>query len=166
MNQAFIALGTNIEPRKEHLIQALELLEANEAVRIQKRSSVYETAPVGYQDQSDFLNMVLELEISLSAIDLLSVCQQIEKDLGRKREIRFGPRTIDLDILTFNHENSTVERLIIPHPRMHERAFVLIPLAEIAPGFIIPVHEKSVEACLKELSESDKADVRLLDIEI
>lgn len=75
-------------------------------------------------------------------------------------------RTIDLDILTFNHENSTVERLIIPHPRMHERAFVLIPLAEIAPGFIIPVREKSVEAYLKELPESDKADVRLLETEI
>lgn len=71
MNQAFIALGTNIEPRKEHLRQALEILEANEAVRIQKRSSVYETAPVGYQDQSDFLNMVLEIQTSLSAMDLL-----------------------------------------------------------------------------------------------
>lgn len=166
MNQAFIALGTNIEPRKEHLIQAIELLEANEAVGIQKRSSVYETAPVGYQDQSDFLNMVLEIQTSLSAMDLLLFCQQIEKELGRKRDIRFGPRTIDLDILTFNHENSTVERLIIPHPRMHERAFVLIPLAEIAPGFIIPVREKSVEAYLKELPESDKADVRLLETEI
>ncbi|MFD1417084.1 2-amino-4-hydroxy-6-hydroxymethyldihydropteridine diphosphokinase [Oceanobacillus jeddahense] len=166
MNQAFIALGTNIEPREEHLKQALDLLEANEYISIQKKSSIYETAPVGYQDQADFLNMVLELQTSLSSMNLLDVCQQIERELGRKRDIRFGPRTIDLDILTFNHENSRVERLIIPHPRMHERAFVLIPLGEIAPAFIIPVHEKSVEAYLKEIPEKDRADVRLWKEEI
>lgn len=161
MNRTFIALGTNIEPRVEYLMQALELLEANEYITIKKKSSIYETAPVGYQDQADFLNMVLELQTSFSAMELLLVCQQIETELGRERDIRFGPRTIDLDILTFNHENSTVERLIIPHPRMHERAFVLIPLSEIAPGFVIPVREKSVEAYLKELPESDKMSVRL-----
>ncbi|WP_152657380.1 2-amino-4-hydroxy-6-hydroxymethyldihydropteridine diphosphokinase [Oceanobacillus sp. CFH 90083] len=161
MNQAFIALGTNIEPREEHLLQALDLLEADTRITIQKKSSVYETAPVGYLHQADFLNMVLELQTSLSPIELLDSCQQIEKELGRKRDIRFGPRTIDLDILTFNHENSTVERLIIPHPRMHERAFVLIPLAEIAPEFMIPVHERSVEAYLEDLPEQDKEDVRL-----
>lgn len=99
-------------------------------------------------------------------MELLEVCQQIEKELGRKRDIRFGPRTIDLDILTFNYENSTVERLIIPHPRMHERAFVLIPLAEIAPGFVVPVQKKTVEAYLEELPEKDKADVRLWKTEI
>ncbi|WP_040977615.1 2-amino-4-hydroxy-6-hydroxymethyldihydropteridine diphosphokinase [Oceanobacillus jeddahense] len=166
MNQAFIALGTNIEPREEYLKQALDLLEANEYISIQKKSSIYETAPVGYQDQADFLNMVLELQTSLSSMNLLDVCQQIERELGRKRDIRFGPRTIDLDILTFNHENSRVERLIIPHPRMHERAFVLIPLGEIAPAFIIPVHEKSVEAYLKEIPEKDRTDVRLWKEEI
>lgn len=166
MNQAYIALGTNIEPREEHLMQALDLLEVNEHISIQKKSSIYETAPVGYQDQADFLNMVLELQTSLSSMELLEVCQQIEKELGRKRDIRFGPRTIDLDILTFNYENSTVERLIIPHPRMHERAFVLIPLAEIAPDFVIPVHKKTVEAFLEELPEKDKADVRLWKTEI
>ncbi|GAA0336342.1 2-amino-4-hydroxy-6-hydroxymethyldihydropteridine diphosphokinase [Oceanobacillus sp. FSL W7-1293] len=166
MNQAFIALGTNIEPREEHLTQALDLLETNEYISIQKKSSIYETAPVGYQDQADFLNMVLALQTSLSSMELLEVCQQIEKELGRKRDIRFGPRTIDLDILTFNYENSTVERLIIPHPRMHERAFVLIPLAEIAPGFVVPVQKKTVEAYLEELPEKDKADVRLWKTEI
>ena len=166
MNQAFIALGTNIEPREEHLTQALDLLETNEYISIQKKSSIYETAPVGYQDQADFLNMVLALQTNLSSMDLLEACQQIEKELGRKRDIRFGPRTIDLDILTFNYENSTVERLIIPHPRMHERAFVLIPLAEIAPGFVVPVQKKTVEAYLEELPEKDKEDVRLWKTEI
>ncbi|WP_080871794.1 2-amino-4-hydroxy-6-hydroxymethyldihydropteridine diphosphokinase [Oceanobacillus timonensis] len=166
MNQAFIALGTNIEPRETYVKQALDLLEANKEITIQKKSSVYETAPVGYQDQADFLNMVIELQTSLLSMDLLDVCQQIEKELGRKRNIRFGPRTIDLDILTFNDENSKVERLIIPHPRMHERAFVLIPLAEIAPAFIIPVHGKSAEDYLKELPEQDQADVRFWKEEI
>ncbi|MFD1068179.1 2-amino-4-hydroxy-6-hydroxymethyldihydropteridine diphosphokinase [Oceanobacillus locisalsi] len=164
MNQAFIALGTNIEPREAYVKQALDLLDANKDITIQKKSSVYETAPVGYQDQAEFLNMVVELQTSLSSMKLLDVCQQIEKELGRKRNIRFGPRTIDLDILTFNHENSKVERLIIPHPRMHERAFVLIPLTEIAPA--LPVHGKSAEAHLKELPEQDHADVRLWKEEI
>lgn len=166
MNQAFIALGTNIESRETYLKQALDLLEANKDITIQKKSSVYETAPVGYQDQADFLNMVVELQTSLLSMDLLDVCQQIEKELGRKRNIRFGPRTIDLDILTFNHENSKVERLIIPHPRMHERAFVLVPLAEIAPDFIIPVHGKSAEAHLKGLPERDRTEVQLWKEEI
>src|SRR5699024_4742896 len=99
---------------------------------IVKESSIYETPPVGYTNQGHFLNMFIAVKTSLSAIKLLDVCQCIEQQLGRKREIRFGPRTIDLDILIYNEENIKTDRLIVPHPRMHERAFVLIPLVEIA----------------------------------
>jgi 2-amino-4-hydroxy-6-hydroxymethyldihydropteridine diphosphokinase len=94
-------------------------------------SSIYETDPVGYEDQDLFLNMVIEIQTGLTAMELLDLCLRTELELGRKREILWGPRTIDLDILTFNQENIENEKLIVPHPRMLERAFVLIPLLEI-----------------------------------
>lgn len=160
MNKVYIALGTNIEPRDMHLSEALNLLEANESVAIQKRSSIYETVPVGYLDQGDFLNMVIEMHTLLEPNALLEFCQEIENKLGRERDIRFGPRTIDLDILLYNQENSTEEQLVIPHPRMVERAFVLVPLAEIAEEAILPNTGKSVQEYLNLLSEEDIKTVR------
>ncbi|MYL44324.1 2-amino-4-hydroxy-6-hydroxymethyldihydropteridine diphosphokinase [Virgibacillus halodenitrificans] len=159
MNEVFIALGTNIEPREVHLNKAIELLSKHSSITIYKKSSIYETAPVGYTDQNDFLNMVLEAHTSLSPIELLDVCQGIEQELGRKREIRFGPRTIDLDILLYNQENRKMERLIIPHPRLHERAFVLVPLEEIAPKVIIPTQDKCVSDLINQLPRKDMKDV-------
>lgn len=155
MNQAFLSLGTNIEPRMEYLDRAINLLTEHEKITIEAKSSIYETTPVGYTDQPNFLNIVVEITTSMTSMELLDCCQDIERALGRKREIRFGPRTIDLDILTYNNENSTVERLLIPHPRMHERAFVLIPLNEIAPEFVIPNWNKRAGELLNELQESD-----------
>lgn len=161
MNRAYIALGTNIEPRHTHLTEAIDSLVNHDAIHVIKKSAIYETAPVGYLDQAYFLNMVLEIETSLLPLELLDDCQRIEKQLGRERHIRFGPRTIDLDILTYNDEKMTTDRLIIPHPRMQERAFVLVPLAEIAPELIIPGMTKKAKTLLKELPESDKKDVKL-----
>ncbi|OZU89550.1 2-amino-4-hydroxy-6-hydroxymethyldihydropteridine diphosphokinase [Virgibacillus indicus] len=161
MNKVYLALGTNIEPRINYLSNALQELEESRDISIRRKSPIYETAPVGYTDQGDFLNMVIEADTALSTIELLDKCQQIEKELGRKRGIRFGPRTIDLDILLYNHENSKMERLIIPHPRMHKRAFVLIPLNDIAPNLIIPATEKRVADLINELPESDKKDVTI-----
>ncbi|MTW86541.1 2-amino-4-hydroxy-6-hydroxymethyldihydropteridine diphosphokinase [Virgibacillus dakarensis] len=159
MRHIYIALGSNIEPRKQYLLEAISLLDAHEAIMITQKSAIYQTAPVGYTEQADFLNMVVELNTSLSPMELLDVCQSIERKLGRKREIRFGPRTIDLDILLYHDENKKTDRLIIPHPRMHERAFVLIPLAEIAPDLFIPGWDKSVVAMVRDLSVKDKKDV-------
>ncbi|WP_087974058.1 2-amino-4-hydroxy-6-hydroxymethyldihydropteridine diphosphokinase [Oceanobacillus rekensis] len=161
MNIAYVALGTNIEPRKEHLWEALQNIAESESISIKKQSSIYETAPVGYTDQADFLNMVIEVETTLPPMELLGFCQSVELQLGRKRNIRFGPRTIDLDILTYNQENSTVERLIIPHPRMHERAFVLVPLQEIVPDMILPVWNRPITDFIKDLPDTDIKDVRL-----
>lgn len=160
MKQVFIALGTNIEPREQHLSEALDLLAKSEEIVIQKQSSIYETAPVGYTDQADFLNMVFEVKTSLQSLALLDLCQQIEQSLGRKRTIRFGPRTIDLDILVYNQENRKTERLTIPHPRMHERAFVLVPLGEIAPQLVVSSLGKSVEELIADLSRDSINDVR------
>lgn len=154
MKKVWIGLGTNIEPRQEHIQQALELLAKNSCITIRKQSSIYETAPVGYTDQADFLNMVLEIESSLSAEALLNFCQKIELQLGRKRTIRFGPRTIDLDILIYNNENIKTERLIIPHPRMHERAFVLVPLSEIANELLLEKQNKRVGDLIAELPDA------------
>src|SRR5690625_4730593 len=131
MNTVYIALGTNIEPRITYLQEAIEQLKDWKEITIANQSAIYETEPVGYTDQADFLNMVIEANTSLTPVQLLDACQSIETELGRKRTIRFGPRTIDLDILIYNHAKLTTERLTIPHPRMDERAFVLVPLAEI-----------------------------------
>lgn len=143
MNESYLSLGSNIGDRLEMLKQAVRLLVKHPRVDVLKISSLYETDPVGFTEQDTFLNMVVHLQTGLSVLELLEVCQSIEGELNRKREIRWGPRTIDLDILLFNHDNIKTERLIIPHPRMHERAFVLVPLLELDPTleFIEPQRE-------------------------
>lgn len=103
-----------------------------------KMSSIYETAPVGYLNQDAFLNLVIRLETSLSPLSLLDTCQEIEQILQRERLIRWGPRTVDLDVLLYGQEQLTTERLIIPHPHMYERAFVLVPLRELMPALSLP----------------------------
>lgn len=138
MNRAFISIGSNIGDRLHHLIEAVRALHANSTSEVLAVSSIYETAPVGLTDQADFLNLVVQIETDLGAHDLLSVCQSIENELGRVRDIRWGPRTVDLDILLYNKDNVGTEDLLIPHPRMHERAFVLIPLLEIEPAVTHP----------------------------
>lgn len=160
MNKVYLALGTNIEPRESFLRRAVESLE-NENITIVKKSSIYETPPVGYTDQAHFLNMVLEVNTVLTSEELLDTCQNIEKSLGRERLIRFGPRTIDLDILVYNDENKKTERLTIPHPRMHERGFVLIPLHEIAPYLKLPLLDKTIGKLLEEIPAKEKKDITI-----
>lgn len=162
MNIAFIGLGSNIEPREQYLQKALQLLEQHESITIVQQSSIYETEPVDYTDQAKFLNMVIEVNTTLSNLDLLSACQQIEKELGRAGEenrIEKGPRTIDLDILLFNNENRDLERLRIPHPRMHVRAFVLIPLNEIAPDRVLPTSGRRIDELVERLPKRDRKSV-------
>ncbi|PWA12147.1 2-amino-4-hydroxy-6-hydroxymethyldihydropteridine diphosphokinase [Pueribacillus theae] len=130
---AYIGLGSNIGNRDEYLYKALKALGNDSAMLVRDVSSIYETDPVGFTEQPAFLNMVAEIETSLQPLELLASLQKIEDKLGRTREIKWGPRTIDLDILLYNQETVKSERLIIPHPRMKERGFVLIPLFELAP---------------------------------
>jgi 2-amino-4-hydroxy-6-hydroxymethyldihydropteridine diphosphokinase len=127
----YISLGTNVGDRENYLKEAIESLKQHPSMQLESVSSIYETDPVGYIDQPNFLNLVVKIFTSLSPQELLEVTQTIENELGRKREIRWGPRTIDLDILLYNHENIETDQLRIPHPRMFERSFVLIPLKEI-----------------------------------
>lgn len=130
-NVAYVALGSNIGDRYAYLVQAIELLGKNPYIEVEDVSSVYETDPVGYTDQDCFLNLVIKISTSLLPQELLGITQKVEVELGRKRGIRWGPRTIDLDILLYNQENIEAENLIVPHPRMFERAFVIVPLLEI-----------------------------------
>nr|WP_318539991.1 2-amino-4-hydroxy-6-hydroxymethyldihydropteridine diphosphokinase [Terribacillus saccharophilus] len=158
MKQAWIALGSNIAPREMYLQQAIQMLSEQEEIKLNQVSTVYETEPVGYENQDQFLNLVAEVETSLDPMELLRICQKIEQDLGRKRIIRWGPRTVDLDILLYSTENMNVEELILPHPRMHERAFVLVPLAEIAPELLLK--DKRVQEWLDTLPAQDVQGVR------
>ena len=154
-NTAFIALGSNIGNRYDYLTEAKKQLANHPEIKVVNISSIYETVPVGYEDQDLFLNMVMEVMTSLSAHELLDICLKLELELGRKREFVWGPRTIDLDILLYNQENIETEKLIIPHPRMLERNFVLIPLSEIKPDIIIPNTDKPLEAWIKELPNKE-----------
>ena len=134
---AYLGLGGNLGDRRAVLASALARLAAAPGVRIARISPVYETRAVGLTDQPDFLNLVVQLETTLAPHALLNLCLSIEQHLGRVRHERWGPRTIDLDVLLFDHVTLNDNVLTLPHPRLHERAFVLVPLADLAPGLII-----------------------------
>lgn len=160
---AYIALGSNIEPREGNLSTAIEKLASHPKIEVVKQSAIYETVPKGFANQEDFLNMVIAIETSLSVEALLDLCQAIELDLKRVRTIKNGPRTIDLDILMYGDAVVETQRLILPHPRLHERAFVLFPFAEVAADLTVPrlVGGTSTVMALRDaLPEDEKADVR------
>lgn len=159
MKSAYIAFGTNIEPRENYLIKGLEQLKENEAIQLRNISSIYETDPVDFTDQADFLNLVVEVRTSLTAQELLQFCQEIESAHGRTRTIRFGPRTLDLDILIYENEQINTKDLIVPHPRMHERGFVLVPLNELNEELLVPGKDKTVKALLDTLPEDAKQGI-------
>lgn len=147
----YLALGSNLGDRRGNLTAALQRLSA--AVHIDVLSSLYETEPVGYLDQPQFLNMVCRGNTRLSPTDLLHYTQKIEITLGRQPTFRNGPRPIDIDILLYDDLQIEQEDLTIPHPRMTERAFVLAPLAEIAPEQIHPMSGKSMQQLQDTVSQ-------------
>lgn len=137
MKTVYLSLGSNMGDKKKYLMQALELLKETEGISGLKTSSFYETDPVGYLEQDCFLNQVIELKTGLKPYEILNICQKIETDLKRERLMRWGPRTIDIDILYYEGEVSQEDSLILPHPRMTERAFVLVPLLELNPMLLV-----------------------------
>ena len=145
MNDVYLSIGTNIGDRKRNLQEAVSMLTKMDDVQVVQISSIYETAPVGYVDQDAFLNIAVYVKTTKSVEEMLAACQFVEQELGRVRLIRWGPRIIDLDILLFNQENIESEHLIVPHARMYERAFVLIPLMEIVQTSS-PQLEKALQA--------------------
>jgi 2-amino-4-hydroxy-6-hydroxymethyldihydropteridine diphosphokinase len=135
---AYLSLGSNVGDRKATLEGALGRLEASRRVRILTRSSIYETEPIGYIDQPWFYNLAVEIETELDPEELLTLTKQTELELNRTREIRWGPRTIDIDIVMYDEIAMSNDRLTLPHPEMTQRRFVLEPLHEIAPGLRLP----------------------------
>jgi 2-amino-4-hydroxy-6-hydroxymethyldihydropteridine diphosphokinase len=142
----YLALGSNLGDRRHNLEAAIAALPP--AVRVLERSPLYETAPWGVTDQPDFLNMVLKGETRLAPAALLARLKRIETDLGRLPTIRYGPRLIDLDILFYDSLVLSTPELTIPHPRLHERAFVLVPLADLAANLVHPVLGKPIRDLL------------------
>ena len=150
MISVYLSLGSNIGDKKAYLEAALERLNQLPQTSVTAVSSFYETAAWGKTDQDDFLNICCQLKTELAAQQLLIECQQIEKDLHRVRHEHWGPRTIDIDILLYGSEHIATESLKVPHPYMTERAFVLVPLFEIAPSLEICGH--SITSYLKTLN--------------
>ncbi|WP_456413262.1 2-amino-4-hydroxy-6-hydroxymethyldihydropteridine diphosphokinase [Thiolapillus sp.] len=138
MISAFIGLGSNLHHPERQLLRALEELDALPETRLHCASSLYESAPMGPQDQPDYLNAVAEIRTGLTPLALLDELQRIEEAHGRIREQRWGPRTLDLDLLLYGKQVIREPRLRVPHPGIARRAFVLRPLEEIAPGLLVP----------------------------
>jgi 2-amino-4-hydroxy-6-hydroxymethyldihydropteridine diphosphokinase len=139
LTKAYVGLGANLGDRRATIERALELLGAAEGVEVLAVSSLRETDPVGFTEQPRFLNGAAAVETALAASELLSVLLDVERRLGRTREgPRFGPRAIDLDLLLYGDAQVDEPGLTVPHPRLHERRFALEPLAELAPGLVVP----------------------------
>ena len=134
---AYLGLGSNLGDRLEHLREAVRLLNTEPAVEVVRSSRVYETEPIG-PPQPAFLNAVIEIRSDGTARELLDACRRVEDALGRVRAERWGPRTIDVDVLTFDEQTIDEPDLVVPHPRMHERGFVLLPLGELETDPMLP----------------------------
>lgn len=140
MNQVIIAFGSNLANPIQQIQNAIAQLTALPEIQDCRVSSLYRTAPVGYADQPDFINAVAMLHTPCTAPELLKLLQKIENAFGRVRTFQNAPRTLDLDIVDFNHEKWDTAELTLPHPRAHQRGFVMLPLAEIAPDYVLGEH--------------------------
>jgi len=151
-NLAYIALGSNLGNRLENIRTALDSMRSQ--VNVLECSSIYETPPWGYTSQPKFLNQVMKGETDLMVYELLGFLKQLETKLGRQATFLYGPRVIDLDILFYNQQVFETDELIVPHPRIEERAFVLVPLAEMDSGLVHPMNGKTVAEMLADLDST------------
>ena len=153
MKKAFVAVGSNLQQPRQRVVQALKALAKLPDTRLIAYSSLYRTAPVGYDNQPDFINAAAELETSLPPLQLLHELLALENTHGRQRPFPNAPRILDLDLLLYDDMVMNTAELTLPHPRMHERGFVLLPLAEIAPELVVPGHGQVAElakACMDQ----------------
>lgn len=158
-HKCYIALGSNMGDRDTYLNDAIAMMEADPHCRVGKVSDFFNTKPVGPVEQDDFLNGCLELFTIYDPYELLDFLQGLENRAKRERKIFWGPRTLDLDIIFYDQNVQADDRLVLPHPLMHERAFVLDPLVQIAPYAVHPVYHKTVRDMVKEMAEKlDKED--------
>jgi 2-amino-4-hydroxy-6-hydroxymethyldihydropteridine diphosphokinase len=155
MEQVLIGFGSNLGDSVHICVAAVERLRAHPLLRVLKTSSFYRTSPLMLSDQPWFINGIVLCETDLSPEELLGVILEIEKDFGRDRQIRWGPRTLDLDLLAYGDRQVNLPALTIPHPRLHERRFVLEPLLEIAPDWVHPTLNITARNLLRAISEED-----------
>jgi len=158
MNTSYLLLGSNLGNKEENLRTAVKLLK--KIGKVKKTSAIYETEPWGFSDERNFFNMALCLETSLKPFELLNEILKIEISIGRKRQTKqWVAREIDIDIIFYNDERINEETLVIPHPQIKNRKFVLVPLKEIAPNFIHPSFDKSITELLKECPDECEVEV-------
>ena len=153
MAHAYIGFGSNIDNRFNYINQALQLLLDADDVSLIQISSLYETEPVGYEEQNWFLNGVVAVETDLSVHQLLALLKGIEQLVGRQHRARWRPREVDLDLLIYNQCCINTSNLIVPHPEMHRRSFVLVPFAEIAPDVLHPIFQQNIRTLLSNLND-------------
>lgn len=146
----YAGLGSNLGNKSDNIKKALDMLNVADNASVLAVSALYETEPEGYEDQDWFLNAAAQLETTLSPVELLNLFKEIEQAIGRHKSVRWGPREIDLDLLLYDELSFESPDLVIPHPRMHQRAFVLAPLAEIAEDVLHPVLDKTIGILLAE----------------
>jgi len=154
MTIAYIALGSNLQDPIKQVTRAFEAIAKLEGTQLLARSSLYQTAPVGYDNQPDFINAVAKIETLLPPLELLRQLLALEASFGRERPFPNAPRILDLDLLLYGDVRMQTSELTLPHPRMHERGFVLLPLAEIAPDLVL-THGKTVVELAKNIQQED-----------
>jgi 2-amino-4-hydroxy-6-hydroxymethyldihydropteridine diphosphokinase len=155
-NIAFIGIGSNKGDRKKACSDAISALAALRCCSVMKSSSFYESEPWGYAEQGLFINCAVKIETSLDALTLFSLLQETERRLGKEKEFLWGPRTLDLDLLFFNQEIINTPDLKVPHPFLHQRRFVLEPLAELEPSWMHPVLGEPVSILLLRVCDTKK----------
>ncbi len=163
MTQVALGLGANLGDRLEALSAAIDVFDRDPAVNLTAVSSVYETDPVGGPDQPQFLNAVLLIDTSLSPVEVLALAHLAESELARVRDVRWGPRTLDVDILNYGQVERDEDVLTLPHPRAAQRGFVLVPLAEVAPDLQLAGQSQRVRELVEQLPSAEIRGVRRLD---
>lgn len=151
LNEVYLALGSNVGDKTKNLSDAIDLIGKN--VQLLKTSRIYPSKPMGYKEQDIFLNMVVFGKTDMDLLSLFNFVKEIEKKVGRVDRFRWGPREIDIDILFYNDEIYNSDILVVPHPRLHERDFVLYPLMDINPDFVHPVFKEKIKDLLKFVEE-------------
>lgn len=157
-HKVYLSLGSNMGDKRENLLEAIKRVGELENTEVVKSSTILETEPFGYIEQDNFLNACLEVKTLLTPQEFLSSILKIELDMGRVREIKWGPRVIDIDILFYDNEIIQEDNLAVPHPWICEREFVLEPLSEIAPNYVHPLERKTIMMLARKLKESGKGN--------
>ena len=157
MAKVYLGLGSNVGNKLTNIKKTVSHLK--KILKVKKISPVYKTEPVGYKHQDWFLNCVVEAETHNKALELLNLLKSIEKKLKRKKTFKYGPRTIDIDIIFYGDKLIKTKKLTIPHPRLHKRLFVLEPLNEICPGFVHPILKKTIAQLRKNFKQKNGVEL-------